>query len=110
MLVVRDGVGMAYMGRPFAPYLSLSGFLSRSIDLGSPMVSPGGDPVVWFFPSPIWEAESRLRVVVFCFSRPVMWYWWAIPRPGHVPSDQAPFHQAGCVSSVKAHPIISHLH
>ena len=23
VLVVRDGVGMAYMGRPFAPYLSL---------------------------------------------------------------------------------------
>ena len=27
MLVVRDGVGMAYMGHPFAPYLSLGVFL-----------------------------------------------------------------------------------
>ena len=26
MLVIRDRVGMAYMGRPFAPYLSLSVF------------------------------------------------------------------------------------
>ena len=26
MLVVRDGVGVAYMGRPFAPFLSLSIF------------------------------------------------------------------------------------
>ena len=26
VLVVRDGVGMAYMGRPFAPYLSLGVF------------------------------------------------------------------------------------
>ena len=55
MLIVRDGVGMAHMGCPFAPYLSLGIFLSRSIDLGSPMVSPGGDPVVWVFPSPAWE-------------------------------------------------------
>ena len=51
MLVVRDGVSMAYMGHPFAPYLSLGVFLSRSIDLGSPMVSPGEDLVVWVFPS-----------------------------------------------------------
>ena len=48
MLVVHDGVGMAYMGRPFAPYLSLGVFLSHSIDLGSPMVSPGGDLVLGF--------------------------------------------------------------
>ena len=54
MLVVRDEVGMAYMGRPFAPYLSLGVFLSRSIALGSPMVSPGGDPIVWVFLSPAW--------------------------------------------------------
>ena len=45
---------MAHMGRPSAPYLSLGVFLGRSIDLGSPMVSPGGDPVVWVFPSPAW--------------------------------------------------------
>ena len=54
MLVVRDGVGMAYMGRPFAPYLPLGVFLSRLINLGSLMVSPSGDPVVWVFPSPVW--------------------------------------------------------
>ena len=55
MLVVCDGVGKAYMGCPFAPYLSLSVFLSHSINLGSPMVSPGGDPIVWVFQSPVWE-------------------------------------------------------
>ena len=54
MLVIRDGVDMAYMGCPFAPYLSLNVFLSHSINLGSPMVSPGGDPIVWVFPSPAW--------------------------------------------------------
>ena len=48
MLVVLDGVGMAYMGRPFALYLSLGVILSHSIDLESPMVSPGGDPVLGF--------------------------------------------------------------
>ena len=55
MLVVRDIVSMAYMGRPFAPYLSLGVFLSRSIDLGSPMVSLGRDPVVWVLSSIAWE-------------------------------------------------------
>ena len=54
MLVIHDGVGMAYIRHPFAPYLSLVVFLSHSIDLGSPMVSPGEDPVVWVFPSPAW--------------------------------------------------------
>ena len=54
MLVVRDGVGVAYMGCPFTHNLSLGVFLSRSIDLGSPMVSPGEDPIVWVFPSPAW--------------------------------------------------------
>ena len=54
MLVVCDGVSMAYMGHPFTPYLSLGVFLSYSIDLGSPMVSPSGDPIVWVFPSPAW--------------------------------------------------------
>ena len=46
VLVVHDGVGMAHMGHPFAPYLSLGARLSRPIDSGSPLVSPGGDPVV----------------------------------------------------------------
>ena len=48
MLVVHDGVSMAYMGRPFAPYLSLGVYPGHSIDLGSPMVSPGGDPILGF--------------------------------------------------------------
>ena len=48
MPIVRDRVGIAYMGRPFAPYLSLGVFLSRSIDLGSLMISPGGDPILGF--------------------------------------------------------------
>ena len=55
MLVVRDGVSMAHMGRPFAPYLSLGVFLSRPIDSGSPMVSPGQRSRSWAFPSPAWE-------------------------------------------------------
>ena len=58
MFVVRDGVGMAYMGCPFAPYLSLGIFLSCSIDLGSPMVSPGRRSHGWAFPSPTWEGEG----------------------------------------------------
>ena len=67
MLVVHDGVGVAYMGCPFAPYLSLGVFLSCSIDLGSPMVSPGGDLVVWVFQVLPREAESHLRVVTLWF-------------------------------------------
>ena len=55
MLVVRDGVGMAYMGHPFAPYLSLGVFLSCSINLGGLIFSPGRDPVVWVFSSIAWE-------------------------------------------------------
>ena len=46
---------MAHMGRPSTPYLCLGVHLSHSIDLGSPLVSPSGDPVVWAFPSPAWE-------------------------------------------------------
>ena len=58
MLIVHDRVGMAHMGHPFAPYLSLGVLLSRLIDLGSPMVSPSGDPVVWVFPSPVWGGRE----------------------------------------------------
>ena len=68
MLVIRDGVGMAYMGHPFASYLSLGVFLGRLIDLGSPMVPPGGDSVVWVFPSPAWggrEPPARDDALVF---------------------------------------------
>ena len=63
---------MAHMGCPFAPYLSLDVFLSRSIDLGSPMVFLGGDPVVGPFQVPPGKAEGLLRAVVLCFSCPVM--------------------------------------
>ena len=71
MLVVRDGVGMACMGHPFAPYLSLSVFLSHSINLGSPMVSPSGDLVcLGFFQILPGEAENRLRVVAFLVLMP----------------------------------------
>ena len=55
MLVVHDGVGMACMGCPSALYLSLGIRLGRLIDSGSPLVSPGGDPVAWVFPSPALE-------------------------------------------------------
>ena len=50
-------------------------FLSRSIDLGSPIVSPGGDPVVWVFTSPAWgggEPPARGDALVFCARRAVV--------------------------------------
>ena len=71
VLVVRDRVGMAYMGRPFAPYLSLDVFLSCSIDLGSPMVSPSEDPVVLGF------FKSRLR------RQRVACMWWRFGSYAH---------------------------
>ena len=40
VFVIHDGDGMAHMGRPTAPYLSLGIHLSRPIDLGSLLVSP----------------------------------------------------------------------
>ena len=68
MLVVRDGVGMAYMGASlYSLPVSRRVFLSHSIDLGSPMVSPGGDPVLGFFQVPPRDAESCLRVVMLWF-------------------------------------------
>ena len=73
MLIVRDGVGVAYMAHPFTPYLSLGVILSHSIDLGSLMVSPGGDPVVWVFPNPTWgggEPPMHDDALVFV---PDMW-------------------------------------
>ena len=55
MLVVHDRVGMAYMGHPFRSLLvPWCVFLSRSIDLRSPTVSPGGDLILGFFLSPAW--------------------------------------------------------
>ena len=55
MLIVRDGVGMAHMGHPFARYLSLGVRLSRLIHSGNPLVSPGWRFHSWDFPSPTWE-------------------------------------------------------
>ena len=81
MLIASDEVGLAYMGRPFAPYLSLGAFLSHSIDLGSPMVSPGGDPVVWVFPSPVWEGGGPPAHGGALVLAPGVRQWWAIPRP-----------------------------
>ena len=72
MLVVRVGVGMAHVGHPSAPHPPLGVRLSHRIDLGSLLVSPGGDPVVGPFQVLPWKAESRLRVVVLCFSCLVM--------------------------------------
>ena len=54
--------------------------------LGSPMVSPGGDPILGFFQVPPRDAESYVRVVTLRFSCPVG------PYPGHVSSYQAAFH------------------
>ena len=69
MLIVRDGVGMAYMGASlYSLPISRRVFLSRSINLGSPMVSPGGDPIVWVFPCPAWgvgEPPVRGDALVF---------------------------------------------
>ena len=49
VLVVHDGVGMAYMGASlYSLPISRRVFLSHSIDLGSLMVSPGGDPILGF--------------------------------------------------------------
>ena len=38
--VIHDRVGVARMGHPTAPYLSLSSHLGHAIDLGGPLVSP----------------------------------------------------------------------
>ena len=83
MLVVRDGVGMAYMGYPFAPYLSLSVFLSRSIDFRKP------DGLSWqrfcfgFLQVPPGEAEGRLCVVVLWFLFPSCSSGWRAVVVGH---------------------------
>ena len=82
MLVVRDGASMTFMGRPFTPYLSLGVFLSRSIDLGSPMVSPGGDPVVWVFSSTAWEGGGLPVSGHALVPAPdVMWLGYGPPLP-----------------------------
>ena len=55
MLVVHDGVNMAHTGRPFAPYLSLDVFLSRSIDFREPDGLSWVESHSWVFPCPAWE-------------------------------------------------------
>ena len=81
MLVVHDGVSMANMGRPFAPYLSLGVFLSRLINLGSPMVSPGGDLVLGFFLSPACGCRELPVCGDALVFAPSVRLWWAILRP-----------------------------
>ena len=49
--VVCDGDGVAHMGRHAAPYLSLGSRLSRPIDSGSLLVSPGRRSHCWALPS-----------------------------------------------------------
>ena len=73
MLVVRDGVSMAHMGRPSTPYLSLGIRLSHLIDSRSPLVSPSGDPVAWAFPSPAWEGEGPPAHSGALFLAPSVW-------------------------------------
>ena len=73
MLIICDGVGMAYMGASlYSLPISWCIFLSCWIDLGNPMVSPGGDPFVWGFQVPPGEAESYLCVVALWFLHPVV--------------------------------------
>ena len=77
--------------------------------LGSPMVSPDGDPVFGFFHVPPREAEGHLHVVALWFLCPACGSGWCAvsggPCLGHVSSDQALFRQAGHVSSVRVRPI-----
>ena len=106
MLVVRDGVGMAYMERPFAPYLSLGVYPERFDRLRGPMVSPGGDLVLCFFQ--VWpgEAGSHPRAVVLWFLCQACGSGWSCgsggPCLGHILSDQEPYRRARQVSSVRA--------
>ena len=70
------------------------------------MVSPGGDPIFGFFQVSPREAEGRLRAVALWFLCPLCDSGWHVgshgPYPGHVPSNQELFCQAGHVSLVKA--------
>ena len=54
MLVVRDGVGMAYMGRPFAPYLSLGVYPERFDRLRGADGLSWRRSHFWGFPSLAW--------------------------------------------------------
>ena len=54
-LVVHDGVSVAHMGRPFAPYLSLDVRMSRPINSRSPLVSLWRRSCCWALPSLAWE-------------------------------------------------------
>ena len=63
MLIIHDGVGMAHMGRPSAPYLALGILLSHPIDSGSPFVSPSGDPIIGPFQVLPGKVESYLRAI-----------------------------------------------
>ena len=64
-------------------------FLSRSIDLGSPMVSPGGDPVLGFSKSCL--GMRRAACVWRCFGFHAQSCDSGGPYPGHVSPCQATF-------------------
>ena len=72
MLVVCDGVGMAYMGHPFASYLCLGVDTERLDRLRGSVWSPGGDFVFWSPQAQPGEAGSHSHVVTLQFSRPVV--------------------------------------
>ena len=74
MLVVRDRVGMAYMGRPFAPYLSLGVFiLSNSINSRGPMVSQAEIPFLGVFPSLAWGSGEPPTCGGASVPMPIVW-------------------------------------
>ena len=90
MLVICDGVDMAYMGHPFAPYLSLGIFpepFNQLLETRWSLLAK--IPCFGFFHVPPGEAESRLCVVMLWFSRPACSSGG--PYPGHVLSYQAAF-------------------
>ena len=72
MLVVRDRVNMAYMGHPFAPYLSLGVFSELFDRLGKPDGLSRRRSHFGFFQVLPVDAEGCLRVVTLRFSRPVV--------------------------------------
>ena len=63
MLVVRDKVGMAYMGRPFVPYLSLGVYPEQFDRLRGPDGLSRRRSRFGYFQVTPRDAESCLRVV-----------------------------------------------
>ena len=72
MSVIHDKVGIAHMGHPSAPYLSLGIRLSHPIDSGSLLVSPSMEILlIWHFQVLPGKAEGHLRTVAPCFLCPM---------------------------------------